>query len=508
MRTLIRNACIYDGTGSKPYYGDLLIEGEKICRIDRNITDSDCNSIDAKGLALSPGFINTHSHMDLELFKNPALPASIQQGITTEVLGQDGSSVAPLTDDLTQELADNMAPLAGRIDKPYFWRSFEDYMTCVDKIQPAVRLESLVGHGTIRMNIMGNDRRCPTKEELEKMKSLLALCMEQGAKGLSFGLIYPPGSYADTEELIEMAKVVAQHDGIIMVHMRNEKGKLLESIAEMQQIMEESNVRLQISHFKSLGKANWGKVQEGIEAVRKMKEAGYDITYDQYPWTAACTGLKVCVPQWAFEGGETGFQARLRNPEIFAKICRETNEEIQVRGGGSSILIAEVATEEYRWMAGKYMSEIAEKLRLPVADAVLHILQHEGALVIAIYFSISEEDVVAVMKSEQHCICTDGIVGAYPHPRTYASFPRFLGRYVRELGVMPLENAIRHITMEPARRLRLWDRGLLREGMAADLVLFDPEIIADVNSYTDPTIPPVGIEGVWVKGNYKYGHIL
>ena len=337
-----------------------------------------------------------------------------------------------------------------------------------------------------------------------EMKELLARCMREGAKGLSLGLIYPPGSYGKTDEIIELAKVVAQYDGIIMVHMRNEKDLLLESIDEMVRVIQESGVRLQISHHKALGKPNWGKVHQSIAKINDLRALGYDLTIDQYPWEAASTGLKVCAPGWAFAGGEQAFLDRLRDPETYRKILAETREEIEVRGGAHAILIASVATEEYTWMEGKRMDEICEKLGMEVGEAVLSILQHEGTSVVATYFSISEDDVRFVMQAPYHCVCTDGIVGGKPHPRAYASFPRFLGTYVRDKKVMALEEAIRHITSEPARRLRLWDRGLIREGMDADLVLFDPETIKDVNSYMQPDLPPVGIRKVWVLGEEKY----
>jgi len=507
-RTLIKNATIYDGSGCRPFQGDVLLEDTVIRRVSHSIdAPSGTEVIDATGRALSPGFINTHSHMELELLKHPAMRPVIGQGITTECLGQDGSSVAPLTDALVQELADNMAPLAGTIDKPYPWRSFREYLDAAAAVKPASRLVSLVGHGTIRMNVMGNDNREPTPEEMRQMQELLARCMEEGAKGLSFGLIYPPGSYGNTQELIEMAKVVARYDGLIMVHMRSEKADLLKSVDEMIEVVKQTGVRLQISHHKALGKPNWGKVHQSIEKIDAMQAAGYDLTFDQYPWTAACTGLKVCCPGWAYEGGEQGFQARLLDPAAYQKILKETRQEIAVRGGAEAILIASVATDEYAWMAGKRMDEICAKLGMEVGEAVLHILQHEGPAVIAIYFSISEDDVIFVMQSPWHCVCTDGIIGAKPHPRAYASFPRFLGTYVRDMHLMPMEEAIRHITSEPARRLRLWDRGLIREGMAADLVLFDPKTIKDVNSYMEPEIPPVGIEKVWVLGQEQYGNI-
>ncbi|NLU24556.1 MAG: D-aminoacylase [Clostridiales bacterium] len=502
-KTLIQNALIYDGTGNRPFPADVLIGGSTIEKIGHLTAQDGYEIVQANGLALSPGFINTHSHMDLEIMRDPTLHQVIDQGITTEVLGQDGSSVAPLTDELVEELADNMAPLAGTIPGPYTWRSYAEYMQTVEAMKPAARYVGLVGHGTIRMNVMGNDNREPTAAELQAMQELLARCMDEGAKGMSMGLIYPPGSFAKTDELVELAKVVAAYDGLIMVHMRSEKDKLLESIDEMNTVVEKSGVRLQISHHKALGQRNWGKVHQSLKSINAMRDKGFDVTIDQYPWTAACTGLKVCVPQWAYDGGEHGFQSRLRDPAEYKKILKETRDEIDARGGAGCIMLASVATEEYAWMAGQKMDAICEKLQMEVGEATLHILQHEGPEVIAIYFSISEEDVTYVMQSDLHCVCTDGIVGAHPHPRAYASFPRFLGTYVRDKKVMPLEEAIRHITSEPARRLRLWDRGLIREGMSADMVLFDPETINNANTYLEPTIPSVGIHGVWVLGQRK-----
>jgi N-acyl-D-amino-acid deacylase len=501
MKTLIRHGTIYDGSGSLPFHADILLIDDKIAAIEHNLpTPEDAKVIDATCLAVSPGFINTHSHMELEVLKNPKLPAVIQQGITTEVLGQDGSSVAPLHDAIAVELADNMAPLCGVWNEPYPWRSFADYMATVKATNPAPRMESLVGHGTLRMNVMGSEQRPPTSHELEQMQLLLAKCMEEGARGLSFGLIYPPGSYGNTEELIAMAKIVARYDGLIMVHMRNENNRLLESVDEMLRVMTESGARLQISHFKALGTPNWGKVQRAHEKLLALREKGYDVSFDQYPWTAACTGLKVCVPPWAYAGGETAFQTRLIDGDELPQIRKDTQELVEMRGGGKCIMIASVATAEYAWMAGQYLNDIAAQLKMDEITAVLHILQHEGPAVVAIYFSISEDDVRYLMTSPLHCVCTDGIVGAHPHPRTYASFPRFLGTYVREQQLMNLQTAIKKITSEPARRLRLWDRGLLRVGMAADLVIFDPLVIKDVNSYTEPTLPPIGIHHVIVRG--------
>jgi len=503
-QSLIKNALIYDGTGTQPFFSDVLIKDEKILQIQREIHLDSCEIIEGKELALAPGFINVHSHSDLEVFKNKSMFHVIRQGITTELVGQDGSSVTPITDEIVTELADNMAPLAGVLDREYWWRSFGEYLNEVNKAKPAVRIESLIGHGTIRMNVMGNDNRKPKDFELQKMKKLIAKSMKEGAKGLSLGLIYPPGSYADTGELIEICKVVAEYDGIIMVHMRNEQDKLLESLVEMIMVTKESKVRVHISHLKALGPANWGKVREVLKKIEEANKDGLEINFGQYPYTAGCTGLKVIVPTWAYEGGEKAFQKRLNDKDEYGKILIGVNDNIEKRGRADNILIATVRTKENNWMSGKNLDFIAEKIGLPPGEVALELLKKEGPSVVAIYFAMSADDVAYIMKSPLQVICTDGIVGTHPHPRTYGSYPRLLGKYVRELKIMSLEEAIRKMTMEPARRLRLWDRGIIREGMSADLVLFDPKTIIDKNSYMEPKVYPEGIKAVWVLGNLKF----
>jgi len=501
---LIKNVKIFDGTGTKPFFSDVLIENGRIAKIQGDIHLDSCEIVEGKELALAPGFINVHSHSDLEVFKNKSMLHVIRQGITTELVGQDGSSVAPVTDEIVTELADNMAPLAGLLDSEYWWRSFGEYLNEVKKENLAVRIESLIGHGTIRMCVMGNDNRKPKNSELQKMKELIAKSMEEGAKGLSLGLIYPPGSYADTEELIEICKVVAEYDGIVMVHMRNEQDKLLESLDEMIMVAEESKVRLHISHLKALGPTNWGKVREALNKIEEINKEGLEINFGQYPYDAGCTGLKVVVPAWAYEGGEKTFQERLNNENEYKKVLAGVNTNIKKRGGADKILIASVKTEENSWMSGKNLDFIAKKIGLLPGEAALELLKKEGPSVVAIYFAMSSDDVAYIMKSPLQVICTDGIIGSHPHPRTYGSFPRVLGKYVRELSIMRLEEAIRKMTMEPARRLRLWDRGIIREGMSADLVLFDPETIIDKNSYLEPKVYPEGIKAVWVLGDLKF----
>ena len=505
--TLIKGATILDGSGAPPFIADVLIAEGVIKQISHSISNElheDCVVVEAADKILSPGFINTHSHSELELFKDPRLLPVIGQGITTEVLGQDGSSVTPIDDAHVNELTEGMAPLCGKIDRPYWWRSYGDYMREVEKADPAVRFVGLIGHGTVRMTVMGSENRDPSPLELQQMCDLIDCGMKEGARGVSFGLIYPPSSFAPIDELIAVSRVVARHDGIIMVHTRNEMGRLIESFEEMVQVMKESGVRLQISHLKSLGFLNWGKVLKILDRMKELQAEGYDITFDQYPWTAGSTGMKVIAPGWAYAGGEDEFQKRLCDPLIYEKILKETREELYVRGSGKSVQIAAVPAGEFDWMPGLRLDAVAGRLGMDEAAAVLYLLQKTRSAVICVYHAMCEEDVQKVMQSPYHCVCTDGIVGAVPHPRAYSTFPRFLGRYVRDLGVMSLPAAIRNITSEPARRLRLWDRGLVREGMSADLVLFDYDRIIDTNTYAEPKKLPAGICNVWVKGDLRY----
>ncbi len=503
-RTLVKNAKIYDGTGERPFFGDVLIEDGLIKKVALCIEAEGCAVVDASGKVLAPGFINTHSHSELELFKNPDLLAVIGQGITTEVLGQDGSSVMPTDDAHVEELMENMAPLCGVPHKPYWWRSYKDYMESVEKADAAVRFVSLIGYGTVRMMCMGSENRPATPEELKKIHTVIEQCLAEGSPGVSFGMIYPPGSYAPTDELIAVCKLVAKYDGIIMVHTRNEMARLIESFEEMVHIMKESGVRLQISHLKALGHENWGKVLKILDRMEELQAEGYEINFDQYPWTAGSTGMKVIAPAWAYAGGEDEFQKRLNDPATYEKILVETREELRVRGQGKSVQIAAVPSKDLEWMCGLRLDAVAKKLEMDEAVAVLHLLQKSRSAIICVYHSIAEEDVQKVMQSPYLAVCTDGIVGAVPHPRAYSTYARFLGRYVRDLKLMPLETAIKRITLEPARRLRLWDRGLIREGMSADLVLFDFDTIIDTNSYEDPKKQPKGIIKVWRKGQLRY----
>lgn len=503
---LIRNAKIYDGTGGRPFYGDVRIADGKISQVGRFLDGTDCEIVDGTGKILTPGFINCHSHSELQPFQDPKMEQVIGQGITTEIIGQDGLSVAPITDEYAAELTETMICLCGKGERDFWWRSHAEYLKFVEETNPSCRFVGLLGSGSIRMSVMGSENRPATPEELQKMCALIEKEMSEGARGISFGLIYPPSSYASTEEMIELCKSVAKYDGIMMVHVRNEMDRLVESFEEMVRVMKESGVRVEISHLKSLGPKNWGTVKTILERMEQLQAEGYDIGFDQYPWNASSTGLRVVAPDWSYSGGTDAFEARLRDPEMYQKIYDGAAKILEERGGGKCVQVCAVpeSTEDYSWMPGLRMDEIAARMGLDEVAAVLEILAKTRSSVLCVYYNISDEDVQMVMRSPYQVVCTDGIVGTVPHPRAYASYPRFLGHYVRDLGVMPLETAVNHITGEPARRLRLWDRGLIREGLLADLVLIDYEHVINNNSYADPFAPSTGICKVWVGGELRY----
>lgn len=501
---LIKDAQIYDGSGQLPFSSDVLLAEGRIASIKQEIDGRDSPTIYASGMALAPGFINLHSHSDLEVFQNKRMPHAIGQGITTEIVGQDGFSVAPVKDGSVSELARTMTHLAGDVQEEFWWRSFDQYLAAVKMAEPAVRIEGLVGNGTLRIGVMGSSSQQPRASELLQMKEDLAGSMEGGARGLSLGLVYPPSSYAQLDELIALCKVVAHYDGLLMVHMRDEGDGIFDSIHEIGKIGQESGVRVNISHLKVLGPKNWGKMESALQIIQQLQAEGLDITFDHYPYTASCTGLKVIVPQWAYDGGEEAFLRRLEDRNSYEKICREVLRHIEdLRGGAQNIQIASTTKGHLTHIEGERLDSIAEEMGLQPAPAALQLLKQDGGIV-AVYFSMDTCDLERAMMSPLQGICSDGIVGAKPHPRTYGAFPRVLGYYSRERGLMKLEEAIRKMTMEPARRLRLWDRGLIREGLSGDLVLFDPETIGEGNTFLDPKQYPTGILGVWVKGENMF----
>jgi N-acyl-D-amino-acid deacylase len=460
--------------------------------------------IDAKGLVVAPGFIDTHSHADAITLVDPAEDSKIQQGVTTECIGNCGLSLAPLNKEHLAPLKKYVAPFLGGAHLNWDWETMGQYL---DQIKSGSRnIAVLVGHGTIRIAAMGMENRRPTSRELEKMKDLVSESLDQGAFGLSSGLIYPPGVFAETDELIELCKTVAKRGGLYATHIRGESDGLIEAVNEAIQIGEKSGVSVQISHHKAGGKKNWGKVKETLNQVEKARSQGVNIHLDVYPYTAGSTMLASILPPWMHEGGMDQALNRLKDPQIRLRIKRELEQGIKgwenfiEFGGWEGIVIA--FCEREKELEGKSILQIADERNQEPAETAFDILLEEAGKVVMIIYAMSEEDVRTVMKHPLVMIGTDGIpTSGKPHPRAYGTYPRILGKYVREEKIFPLEEAIRKMTSLPAQKFGLKDRGMIAEGMIADLVIFNPSTIQDKSTYFNPHEKPEGIEYVLIGGS-------
>jgi len=494
---VIEGGRIVDGTGKASYTGDIAVSNGKIVEVGV-IHGGVERRIDAKGLVVAPGFIDSHSHSDLMLIAEPEAKQKIMQGITTEIVGQDGLGEAPIKEKDIENWRSYLSGLNGDPEIDWSWRSLGEYLDAIEEAGPATNVASLVGHGNLRLSAMGMDDRPPTDSELEEMKALLRDSLRQGAYGLSTGMIYPPCVYAATEELTELCRVVSEEDGIFVIHMRNEGDALLESIGEVATIGANSGVKLHISHFKAAGKRNWGRSVQGLEAIKKAREVGLSITVDQYPYTAGSTFLSARLPSWMHEGGVDAMLDRLRDSATRGRAYAEMTEDRSFTMWGDTI-ITSVKTEGNKHLEGRSLTEIAEMRGVDIVEALFELVLEERNAVGMVSFSMSEEDVRIIMGSPIQMFCTDGIVLGKPHPRAYGSFPRVLGRYVRE-GVLSLEEAVRKMTSLPAERFGLQGRGVLKPGAHADITIFNPETVIDTGTYEDPIRFPEGIEYVIVNG--------
>ena len=494
---VIRNAKIIDGSSNPWYKSDISVTDERIAKIGR--IDDGRHVIDAEGLVAAPGFIDTHSHSDLMLIAEPEAKQKTMQGITTEVVGQDGLGEAPISDDTLEDWRRYLAGLNGDPEINWSWRSFGEYLDALDEAGTSINVAALVGHGNLRLLAMGLENRAPTISELAKMKAILSDSLKAGGFGLSTGLIYPPCVYAETAELTGLCRVTADHGGIFVVHMRNEGDMLLESIDEVASIGKDSGVHVHVSHFKASGEKNWGKVEDALVKIEAYRSEGIEFTVDQYPYIAGSTFLSSLLPVSAHEGGTDRMLARLRDPKERKRMKAQIAESRGLDWGWNNILITSVKTKGNKPHEGLDLGEIARRRGEEPVEALFNVILEEENAVTMVSFSMSEEDVRTVMKSPLQMVCTDGIVLGKPHPRAYGSFPRILGRYVKE-GVISLENAIRKMTSLPAQTLGIRDRGLLKPGMYADITIFDPDKVIDRATYQDPIQFPEGIEYVIVNG--------
>jgi dihydroorotase/N-acyl-D-amino-acid deacylase len=477
---VIANGRIIDGAGNPWYYGDVGIRGDSIAAIGKLDTVSTSRRLDAKGMFVVPGFIDIHTHARRGIFLDPAAKNYIRQGVTTILEGPDGSSPLPIGPFLEKVGAAKIAPNFG----------------------------TFAGQGSIRQEVMGLVNRPATPAEIEKMRQITRQAMLDGAFGVTTGLFYVPGNFTPTEEVIEIEKVAGAMGGMHHSHMRDEAAHVLDSVRETIRIGEEGGLPTQVTHHKIIGKENWGKSAETLRLVQEARDRGVDVTIDQYPYTASSTGTASLIPQWAQEGGQKALVERLDAPETRARIKAVVVERIQLdRGGGDP---ANVVMANCTWdksLAGKNLAEITRmrgrEVNFENAAETLLEIQHSGGCS-GIFHAISEDDVVRIMKYPFTMVGSDGEIPQFgvaaPHPRSYGTFARVLARYVREKHVITWEDAVHKMSGMPAERLKLWDRGLIRPGMKADIAVFDPAKVEDKATFENPHQYAVGFKWVLVNG--------
>ena len=505
---LIRNGRIIDGTGNPWFRGDVAIQGDRIYDIGPQIDNIEGlrpdRVIDAGDMCVCPGFIDIHTHPDLGVFYKEVQDYKLRQGVTTEVAGNCGWTAAPVAPETGELLKGFMAFMTPPSGVTWGWSTFGQYLEAVDGSRPATNIAALLGHSTVRIAVMGFELRAPTKSELERMKALVEDAMQAGAFGLSTGLTDVPATHSESPEIVELAKVASRHGGIYATHIRSEGDRLIESIQEAAEIGQRAGLPVQISHHKAMGRANHDKVRESLALLERTRDGGLDITADQYPYTAGSTTLQSLLPPWSQEGGTAHILRRLKETSTRRKIGEEIlNADGETQAGGSldNVFVCSVATPENQRCVGLSITQIADLRNQDPIEAALDLLVEENCAAGMVAFSMSEDDVRTVMGHPTTMIGTDGLYSTgNPHPRLYGTYPRILGRYVRELKLLTLEEAVRKMTSFPARKLGLGNKGVLRPGADADLVVFDPKTVIDRATFEQAQQYPVGIEYVLVNG--------
>jgi len=512
---VITHGHIIDGTGSPWYSGDVGIRDGRIAAIGQLAGGPAKNTIDAHGMVVAPGFIDMLGQSELTMLVDPRLPSKIYQGITTEITGE-GDSAAPVNDAM---LADDRAGYEHFHITPD-WRTLRQYFARIQKQGMGINLASYVGATSVRRMVLGEADMQPTPEQLKQMQDLVRDAMRDGAMGLSTSLQYAPAPYAKTDELIALASVAGQYGGIYATHMRSEGDQVLESIDEAARIGREAHIPVEIWHLKAAGKSNWGKMPQIVARINAARATGVDISANTYAYTAWFNGFSAFIPPWAHDGGDAKLIARLKDPAMRARIRKdllstgkdsageEWDNEWQEVGGPDGILIAVVQNPELMPLEGKRLSEVAALWHENAIDALCDLLIKDNAFTEVAVFGMSEPDVVLALKQPWVSIDNDsqgtspeGLLSSeHPHPRAYGTFPRILRKYVREEKELTLPDAIRKFTALPAQRMRLTDRGVLKQGMWADVVVFDPAKIRDLATYEKPNQLSVGMEDVLVNG--------
>ncbi|MFC1477365.1 amidohydrolase family protein [candidate division KSB1 bacterium] len=506
---IIRNGTIYDGSGGAPFKGDIAVNGDKIAEIGDLSNYSGRTDIDAAGYAVSPGFINMLSWATVSLIHDGLSQSDIRQGVTLEVMGE-GTSEGPLNEAMRKSRLESQGDIKYDIN----WTTLGEYLEYLEKKGVSTNITSFIGATTVRVHEIGYDDRAPSPEELDRMKALVRQAMEEGAVGLSSALIYTPGFYAKTDELIELAKIAAEYDGMYISHLRSEGNQLLEMLDEFMTIARDANIRAELYHLKAAGRENWHKMDTVIETIERARDEGLEITADMYSYTAGATGLNAAMPPWVQEGGNDVWFQRLEDPEIRKRVIKEMStptdewENLYLAAGADKTLLCGFKTDELKPLTGKTLAEVAEMRGKSPEETAIDLVIEDRSRVDVVYFLMSEENVKKQIRQPWVSFCSDAgslapegvFLKSNPHPRAYGNFARLLGKYVREENVIPLEEAVRKLTSLPAANLKIKNRGKLEQGFFADIVVFDPKSIIDHATFEEPHQYSTGAAHVFVNG--------
>lgn len=510
FEVIIRNGTIYDGSGENPFPGDIGIRGDKIAVIGNLAGATAKVEIDARGLAVAPGFINMLSWATDSLIEDGRSQSDLRQGVTLEVMGE-GESMGPLSVKMKKGLRDAQ----GNVKYKVAWTTFGQYLEFLAKRGVSCNVASFVGATTARIHEIGYADRAPTPQELERMEALVRQAMEEGAMGLSSALIYTPAFYAKTDELIALAKVAAEYDGMYISHLRSEGNDFLGALDELLRIAREANIRSEVYHLKAAGSANWGKLDGAIAKIEAARQSGLSITADMYPYTAGSTGLDAMMPPWVQEGGYEAWAGRLKEPAVRERLRREivtpsdTWENFYLDAGSpEKILLVGFRNDKLKAFTGKTLAEVARVRGASPIDTAMDLVIEDGSRVSTIYFLMSEENVrkqIALpwvsFDSDAGSMAPEGVfLKSNPHPRAYGTFARLLGKYVRDEKIISLTEVVRRLTSLPASNLKLDRRGWLKTGYYADVVVFDPATIQDHATYEQPHQYTTGVVDVLVNG--------
>jgi N-acyl-D-amino-acid deacylase len=507
---IIRNGTVYDGTGAEPKQADVAIRGDRIAGIGDFKTANAKTVIDAKGLAVAPGFINMLSWSTVSLIQYGRSQSEIRQGVTTEIMGE-GESMGPVNDRVREDM------IRQQIDVKYDikWNTLAEYLQYLEKRGVSCNVASFIGAKTISENVIGFEDKQPTPEQLNEMRELVRKEMEAGALGIGTSLIYPPAFYAKTEELVELCKVAAKYQGKYISHMRSEGSRLLEALDELIRISREAKIPAEVYHIKASGQQNWPKLNDLLSRIEAAQKEGLKITADMYTYTAGETGLDASLPPWTEDGGSPALFKRLRDPGTREKIKTEVQnpnggwENLYFDAGGPEhILLGEFRSEKLKPLTGKTLAEVARMRGKDPIDTAMDLIAEDESRIGTLYFIMSEDNVKKELAkpwisfgSDEASQTAEGVfLKSNPHPRAYGNFARVLGLYVRDEKVIPMKEAIRRLSGLPATNLGLDDRGFLKEGMFADVVVFDPANIADRATYEKPHQYAVGVKHVFVNG--------